>query len=190
MGDYLRQKGGPRTSSRGSNNGHNYASSQGNREFFPRADFEVQILTSPSPVSSAKDTCSWLEKKGWMLSSENYSKNKLAEILLSVSLSFKLPTEADTAVSNKIIGRVIEELKKPVSKLNESITAAKSFLDTTSQQQASELINLRDSVKQHSDLAKTLADFSDKLSQVTTGNLDDASWPLLSPSGPPDSRPH
>jgi ABC-type transporter Mla subunit MlaD len=144
-----------------------------------------------------------------MLSSENYSKNKLAEILLSVSLSFKLPTEADTAicsiaylirdqadedlsttVSDKIIGRVIEELKKPVSKLNESITAAKSFLDTTLQQQASELINLHNSVKQHSNLAKTLADSSDKLSQVTTRNLDDASWPLLSPSGPPDSRPH
>jgi hypothetical protein len=58
----------------------------------------LQLSASISPVTSVKDAHSWLEKKGWILASEWYSKNKLAEILFSAVLSFKLPTEADTAL--------------------------------------------------------------------------------------------
>jgi hypothetical protein len=70
----------------------------GNRNFSPRADLEAQISASVGPVTSAKDACAWLEKKGWMLASEPYSKDKLAEILFSMTISFKLPQDVDTAV--------------------------------------------------------------------------------------------
>ena len=104
------------------------------------------------------------------------------------SIAYLICDQADEdlsiTVSDKIISRVIEELKEPVVKLNNSITTAKSFLDTMLQQQASELINLQDSVKQHSDLAKTIADSLDKLNQATTRGLDDLVQPLFLPSGP------
>ena len=49
-------------------------------------------------MSSATDARSWLESKGWILSSEANSGLKLADILFSASLSFKLPAEASTAI--------------------------------------------------------------------------------------------
>ena len=58
----------------------------------------MQITASASPVASVKDAYTWIEKKGWLLSSESYSKGKLVEILFSVVLSFKLPPEAETAI--------------------------------------------------------------------------------------------
>jgi hypothetical protein len=56
------------------------------------------VAASASPVSSADEACSWLEKKGWMLTSEPYKKSKLAEVLFSAALLFKLLAEADTAI--------------------------------------------------------------------------------------------
>ena len=112
----------------------------------------MQILASFGPVSSANEARTWLEKKGWILSSESYSKNKLAEILFSASLSFKLPPEADTAiwvvayliqdqsddetsitVTDKIIDRIADRLVELISKLSDSIVVTKNFLDATSQ---------------------------------------------------------
>jgi hypothetical protein len=104
-------------------------------------------------------------------------KAKLAEILFSVALSFKLPPEADTAIrsaayiiwdrsdeeladslSDKLIDKISIKINQPIDKLLDSVSAAKSFLDATSQQQATELISLQESTKQHNDIAKALAD--------------------------------
>src|SRR6202030_3045639 len=95
MGDVSKPKNNPHRSSHGSNSN---VSPLGYRNLSPRNNLEVQIKASASPVASAKDAYAWLEKKGWMLSSEPYSKNKLAEILFSVVLSFNLPSETDVAI--------------------------------------------------------------------------------------------
>src|SRR6202040_2593913 len=151
------QKNNPCRSSRGSNSN---ASPLGNRNLSPRNDLEAQIKASASPVASAKDAYAWLEKKGWMLSSEPYSKNKLTEILFSVVLSFNLPSEADAAIhlaayvirdraeeevtdslSGKLISKINDKINEPIDKLLDSVTTVKNFLDATSQQQATELIS-------------------------------------------------
>jgi hypothetical protein len=64
----------------------------------PRPNLDSHIAASASPVTSEKEAHSWLEKKGWILTSEHYSKSKLAKILFTVTLSFKLPTKANTAL--------------------------------------------------------------------------------------------
>jgi hypothetical protein len=168
---------------------------------------EAQLLASLSSVESAKDTRSWLEKKGWMLSSEPYSKNKIAEILFSATLSFKLPPGANTAiwstaylirdladedltssVSDKIMDKIAIGLRDSINKLSDSLDSAKNFLDAMSQQQASELLSLQDSIKQHSDLAKSLVDSSEKLTQAPiTRGLSYHLQTLLPPKG---SIPH
>jgi hypothetical protein len=207
MGDSSRQKSGPRTSSRGSNNSQNNASSLNPRGFAPRADLEAQIAASPSPVTSAKDARSWLESKGWLLNTEENSKLKFADILLSATLSFKLPAEASTAiravalllrdhadeefsstVSDSIIDKVIDKLIEPVDKLNNSVIAAKDFLDATTQKQASELLSLQESIKQHADLVKSFTESSEKFAQssIPRGRAD-AAWPPLSGVNPPVS---
>ena len=69
-----------------------------NQDFYPWPNLDAQIVASPSPVSSAKDSQAWLKKKGWLLNSEDDSARKLADILFSASLSFKLPPEAHMAI--------------------------------------------------------------------------------------------
>ena len=69
-----------------------------NWDFAPQPNLDAQIAASPSPVSSAKDSRAWLEKKGWLLNSEDVSARKLADILFSAALSFKLPPEANVAI--------------------------------------------------------------------------------------------
>jgi hypothetical protein len=203
MGDSVNSKVASRSSSRGSNSN----ASLGNRDFSPRPDLEAQLRASPSPVSSAKDARSWLEKKGWMLNSENYTKNKLADILFSASLSFKIPPEANTAIrsvaylirdladeehaaslTDKIIDQLTNKLIKPISSLDSAVTSAKNFLDATSQQQASDLLNLQESISKQSEFVKSLANSSEKVNQASNPRgLADSNWPLL--SSPPSALP-
>ena len=117
----------------------------------------------PSPVSSAKDARSWLKNKGWVLNSEESSAPKLADILLSATIDFKLPADASNTiravafllhahtdetlaatVANHIIDKVIDKISSPLAKLSESFDSTKSFLDAT------ELLSLQDTVKQQS----------------------------------------
>ena len=143
-----------------------------------------------------------------MLSSEPYSKGKLAEILFTVALSFKLPPEADAVIrsvayvirdraeeelvgslSEELIDKITDKINNPIDKLLDSITSAKNFLDATSQQQANELISLQESVKQQIDVAKTLAETSEKLNIVSSSrSLNDSAWPPLSATNPGTSQ--
>lgn len=82
--------------------------------------------------------------------------------IFSISLLFKLSAEADTAIqavayliwdqsdeetsiimTNKIINKIANGVINLITKLNNSVAATKSFLDSTSQQQASKLVSLR-----------------------------------------------
>jgi hypothetical protein len=150
-----------------------------------------------------------------MLNSEENSNAKLSNILFSASLAFKLPPDACTAirlvafllhthadetlsttVSNLIIDKMIDKFSKPLSGLNNSITATKMCLDTATQKQALGLLMLQDSVKQQEDLAKSLATSVKKLNHSPNPlGLDDAAWPRLvanspaaSPNGPPGGQ--
>jgi hypothetical protein len=134
-----------------------------------------------------------------MLASKPYMKSKLAKVLFSATLLFKLLAEADTAVrsvayliqeqsedeitaqlSDKLLDRFTNSLSTPISKLMDSVSSAKSFLDTTLQKQAAELLSLQESVKQQIDSAKSIAKASAKLNTAhTPGNLLDPAWPPL-----------
>ena len=204
MGDSAKAK--TRSAARGSTNS---SLAPGTRAFSPRPDLASQIAASAGPVTSEKEARSWLEKQGWILASEQYSKNKLADILFSVALAFKLPNEAVTAlrsvayllrdlgkddlastISAKLIDKIANGLSKPIDKFSDSIAAANNFLLATSQQQASDLLSLQDSVKQQNDLTKSLAESSAKLSQNSAPPaLSDSAWPLLTPTNPITPQP-
>ena len=205
MSDASKQKSGPRSTTRASNFSQNATSTQNPRSFSPRANLEAQILAAPSPISSTKDARSWLKNKGWILNSEENSNAKLSDILFTASLAFKLPTDAcaairsvafllrahadetlSTTVSDLIIDKMINKFSEPLSRLNNSITATKMFLDAAAQKQASGLLSLQDSVKQQETLAKSLADSADKLIHAPNPlGLDKSAWPRLgtNPSG-------
>ena len=205
MGDSLKSKNSTRSSARGTSNGN---LAPGNRTLSPRADLDSQITASTGPVTSVKDASSWLKKKGWILATEQCSKTKLAQILFTAVLSFKLPPEVDTAlrsvaylicdqgeddfassVSAELIDKITNKLSDPIDKLTNSISSANTFLLAASQQQATELLSLQESVKQQNDLTKSLAESSEKLIQSSASRgLTDTAWLLLSASNP--TSPH
>jgi methyl-accepting chemotaxis protein len=183
MGDSAKPKNIPRTSTRGSSNSN--LALGGNQTLSPRADLDAQLAASASPVTSEKEARAWLEKKGWILPSEQYTKNKLADIIFSVVLSSKLTPTADstlrataflmrdlgeedlaTSISTKLIDKITSRLSEPIDKLDKSISSVNNFLLATSQQQASALLSLQDSTKQQMDLTKSIAESSEKLSQT------------------------
>ena len=179
------------------------------QEFAPWPDLDAQILASPSPVSSAKDSQVWLEKRGWPLNSNVITKNHLADILFSASLAFKLPNEADSAICsvayilqnlskinelgtlvNNVIDQVLIKLSDPIVSLNLAISFAKNFLDVTTQQQATDLISIKEALVQQDELVKSLADTIKKSSAAPNlRGLADASWPPLPQSGIPPLPP-
>jgi hypothetical protein len=102
---------------------------------------------------------------------------KPADILLTATLSFKLTAKASTTIrsvafllcdlademlastiTNAIIDKMIDKLSEPLGALNNSVTAAKGFLDATAQKHTSELLELQNSVQSQADLAKSLTE--------------------------------
>ena len=179
-------------------------STQSPQSLLPQTNLEAQVLATPSPISSAKDARSWLKNKRWILNSEENSNTKLSDVLFYTLLAFKLPADAcvpirplafllcahadetlSTTVSNLIINKMIDKFSEPLSRLNNSITATKMFLDAAAQKQASGLISLQDSVKQQEILAKSLVDSIDKLNCAPNPlGLDETAWPRLVASPP------
>jgi hypothetical protein len=142
MGDSSKLK--THSSAHGANNS---SLALGTQAFSPRADLVLQLSASAGPVTSRKKAHSWLEKKGWILASEQYLKSKLTKILFLVALMFKLPTEADSAlhsvaflicnlgdedlasmISVKLIDKIANSLSELIDKLTDSIAVANNFL--------------------------------------------------------------
>ena len=137
-----------------------------------------------SLVTSTKDAHVWLEKKRCLLNNEEISKRKLAGILFSATLSFKLLPKANSAIksvtyilqnssddntvaplTDKVIDHLLAKLIDPINTLNTVITSAKNFMEATTQQQALSLVNLQDSLKQQSELVKFLGKVVKKAQQ-------------------------
>src|ERR1700736_6537375 len=67
-------------------------------QLLPRSKV-LAALASNSPISSSWDAKIWFESNGWILSGENYSKSKLADILFTVVIDIKMPNEAKLAIA-------------------------------------------------------------------------------------------
>ena len=160
MGDSGKKKNMARTSSQSSSSAGNV--STGNRELLSRADLEAQLQASPGPVTDAKDARSWLEAKGWILASEKYTKPKLADILFTVALTQKLPSDACAAIkvvaflirdladqdlSDSIASLITDKVTSKISSLMDNLAAefatTKGFLDAVVQQQAEATVALK-----------------------------------------------
>jgi hypothetical protein len=95
MGDTSRTKNNAHRASCRSNAN---TPSLSNQDFFPRANLEAQLHATSGPVSSVKEASTWLKMKGWALTSKTCTKIKLAKILFSVVLVFKLPADTNMAI--------------------------------------------------------------------------------------------
>jgi hypothetical protein len=194
-----------RASSRSSSSAGNV--STGNQELLSRANLKAQLQASLGPVTDAKDTRSWLEAKRWILASEKYTKPKLADILLTVALTQKLPSDvcatikavaffigdlADQDLSDSIASLITDKVTSKISSSMDNLAAkfatTKGFLDAVTQQQAEATVVLKESVLSNSEASKSIANSVEKLSDTSgkQAHALGADWPLL-PSTSPSS---
>jgi hypothetical protein len=134
------------------------------------------ILTAISPITGRDDARKWIETKGYILSGEQYSKLKLADILFSLAVDAKIPTEvknmigvvaflikdlAEEDFAASLSTKIITKIKTAMTSINSKVDSAKKFLSATTTQQAEAMIVLQ----------KAIQDFSssvDKLTQAST----------------------
>ena len=76
---------------------------------------------------------------------------------------------SDDNISNpsmdKVVDHLVDKLTDPIDNLNTAISSAKNFWEATTQQQASELISLQESLKQQADLDKSFNETVEKSQQ-------------------------
>ena len=143
-----------------------------NQEFASWPNLDAQILMSPSPVSLAKDLWVWVEKKGWPLNSEVITKSHLADILFLASFACKLPNKVNVVIcsvayilwnlsyidvldaTSNNIDQISIKLSDPIISLNLAVSSAKNFLEATTQQQASDLISIKEVIVWQDELIK------------------------------------
>ena len=78
------------------------------------------------------------------------------------------------------------EISDPIDSFNLAISSTKSFLQDTIQQQASDLISIKEVLEQQGELVKSLAEMVEKSSTSSNPHgLTDSSWPPLLQSGAP-----
>ena len=141
----------------------------------PRSELTA-ILTATSPITGPRDARKWIETKGYILSGEQYSKPKLADILFTLAAEAKIPTEVKNAIVSvafliediaeedfaaSLSTKIISKFETALSSINNEVESTKKFLSATTTQQAEATIALQ----------KTIEDFSssiDKLTQAST----------------------
>ena len=136
-----------------------------NQELLPQADLEAQLQASPSPMTDAKDASSWLEAKEWILASKKYTKPKLADILLTVALTQKHPSDTCAAmrvvaflikalanqdlldsIASLITNKVTLQISSSIDNLATEFATTKGFLDAVVHQRAKATVALKESV--------------------------------------------
>jgi hypothetical protein len=103
-------------------------------------------------------------------------------VLCSVTFLIQDQGEEDLAslVSAKLIDKITTSLNDLIDKLSDSVASAKTFLLATSQQQATELLSLQESVKHQSVLTKSLVESAEKLSLTPPLHVpSNSAWPPL-----------
>ena len=165
-------------------------------QLIPRSD-AITALAIASPISGARDAKSWLESKGWILSGERYTKLKLADILFSVAIDTKIPSEAKSAIiaiayliediaeddyAASLAEKVVSKIDNALSNFNSEVDSTKKFLAATSAQQAENTLTFQKAVEAFSGNVDKLTQASNKATESIGEHqkkLSDVDWPML-----------
>jgi hypothetical protein len=184
-------------------NGSARASSRVNQDLssaqlLPRSE-ALAALAAMGPVSSTKDAYNWVESKGFILAGEQYTKPKLADILFTVAMDAKIPSEVKSAIiavafliedlseddfSASIADKIINRIEGTLSNLNTEVGNTEKFLAATSTQQAEATLAFQKAVDTFSGNIDKLTKASDKVVESIGNhqwNPPDTNWPQLEP---------
>jgi len=156
------------------------------RDLPSRSGITALLSGNSGPVKTLPDARAWLDKKGWVLAGEQYDRTKMVNILLTVSLLPKLPSDAAAAIravalliedniedslSSALSSAIADKLLARIGNLPDELTRAKEFLDATSTKQASTVVQLNETATQHAATTLNLAEISSKLASIDAARL-------------------
>jgi hypothetical protein len=176
------------------------------RGLLTRTDLETLISSQTGPITNSADAHKWFENKGWLPAGEQLDRTKLVCALFTISLLPKVPPEVTNAIraaaflleddisdklNNNLAMAINEKIKSGLSTFAEEISTFQTFLQASSIQQASTLLELQRITAQSTVSTNKLNDLITKipdpkllpqLPQPTHNNK----WPTLQhPSLPP-----
>ncbi|KIM73080.1 hypothetical protein PILCRDRAFT_15528 [Piloderma croceum F 1598] len=176
------------------------------RDLPSRSGITALLSGDSGPVKTLSDARSWLDKKGWVLTGEQYDRSKMTNILFTVSLLPKLPPDAAAAIravaliiednikdslSSALSSAIADKFLARIGNVPDELTWAKEFLEATSTKQASTVVQLHEMATQHATTMTNLVEISTKLASTEASHLPaPPQWPSVQSSGPsPNSCP-
>ena len=167
-----------------------------------RSTINSLIAGAPGPVSDAAGARRWLDSKGWVLAGEEYDRSKMVSVLLTASLTPRIPSEAATAIravafllesnitdktADHLANEVSNKVKAELTHIISGLSATQSFLEASATQQANSIIELKEitaTTKSNSDNFSALTDKLTAINSATTSTPPPPQWPSLRPSPP------
>lgn len=207
MGDHNKNKPPnirPNTNRVASNSGTSSLPSS----FGSRSETQVLLaqtsLTNPTPtVLNAVDARKWLFKKTWITEDESISRLKLADILFNIasqikslppdfqaaimSVAYLIEDQAEDVYASAIGEKITAKLFESISNINSALIKSKEYIDATTTQQASAILNIQEAATKQSEIIEKLATTTDKITATAAANprnLTSNNWPFLSSNAP------
>jgi hypothetical protein len=170
----------------------------------PRNELDSLLEATPSPFKNVTEALAWLESKSWILDGERYTSSKLADILHTVAVQSKIPTDvaaviravgfiiheiADSDISDDLANKITDKFAGIIDGLIGEITSTKNFLDATSKTQASVTLDIEKAAKCQAEASEKLLSASSKLQSSLDNprNLPNSVWPALGATPPTPS---
>lgn len=174
-----------------------------------RTELNGLIAGIHGPVTDLSSARSYLESKRWILSSKRYDRTKLVDILLTASVSLKIPADAAAAiravaylledditdkVSSTLASAVADKVRAQLADITTDLSSNAKFINANATQQAATSVKLKEIAAQYAAASVNLADASSKLSSIgPKESLSPVQWPALGsptrapalPSSPP-----
>ena len=131
-------------------------------------NIETQLQLDACPVKDTPSACKYLDKHGWILSSDPFSPKKLADILLSLSFLDKtlskdtksviravactLQNKYNDSIIEALTAKITDGLAAPVKTALKPLSESTNFIKPTSDAQAAETLKLIDTTNTLSSL--------------------------------------
>jgi hypothetical protein len=149
---------------------------------FLRTELDVLICNQAGPVTDPKTARKWLENKSWLLVDEHYDRSKLVNMLLTVSVLSRIPPETAQAIraiayilddditdnfSSFLATSIADKIKTEVSSITNDLNISKTFLEASSVQQASNILDLKEAIAKSTETSNILSDTVAKVSSLS-----------------------
>jgi hypothetical protein len=158
------------------------------QELHSCSNITALIGSSNGPINDIAEARTWFDKQGWVLSGEKYNRSKLIDILLTVSLLPKLPTDGVTAVqavaflmedkldddnSSTLAQATANKFLTLIGNTPDTLTKAKDFFEAISTQQANTMVELHETTMQLVTTNNNVIKITTKLGTITSLLMDD-----------------